>query len=99
MRITNNQGIEMDLSDKAIEILSIVYTLWDYKLQKGEYDEAEDFLIKNWYVLWEMFGWILKPNETFCKHIIWEIMSQWEDTMLGNKVLTNLFWSNENNNT
>jgi len=95
MKITNNQWVVMDLSDKAIEILSIVYTVGDYKLQKGDYDKAEDILIQKGYVLWEMFWGILKPNETYCKHIIWEIMSQWQEDMIWNKVLTNLFWQYE----
>ena len=89
MIITNNQWIKMKLSDKAIEVLSLVYTVGDYKLQKWEYDKAEDFLIKHWYVLWEIFWWILKPNDSVKP--IPEIMSQWEDTASYNKVLTNLF--------
>ena len=97
MKITNNQWIVMELNDKMIEILSIVYSVGDYNMQKWDYDEAEDFLIKHGYILWEMFWWRFKPNETHCKHILWEIMSQWQEDMIGNKVLENLFWRHEKN--
>lgn len=96
MIITNNQWIKMELSDKMIEILSMTYSVWEYQMTDGDYKEAEWFLIENWYVLWDMFFKKFQPNEAFCNHIIWEIMSQRnEDTMLWNKILDNLFWANE----
>ena len=85
----------MELNDKMIEILSIVYSVWEYQMEGGDYDEAEDFLIQKGYVLWVMFQKKLQPNETYCKHIILEIMSQRSDSMSWNKILDNLFWEYE----
>jgi hypothetical protein len=89
MKVTNNQWMVFDVPDKAIDILAIVYANWIYSMQQWEYREIESFLVKNWFVHWEIFSWKFRPIPWL--NIIQEILTQWKDNDIWSKVLDNLF--------
>lgn len=61
MKITNNMGAKLECDIKVVEVLEKIYTTNEYKMVKGDYDDAEDYIITHWLALWEMFWGKLTP--------------------------------------
>ncbi len=95
MKITNNMWREVECNDKVVEVLSLIYSTSEYIMIKGDYEEAEDYIVENGLALWEIFFGKLTPMNNLS--VLETILSEWEDTMIGNKILTNVFWKYEKN--
>ena len=63
MKLINNGGIEIECDDKAVCILTELYSEGTYKMVWGDFDKAEDLLINNQFALWEMSWSNLLPHK------------------------------------
>ena len=93
IKVTNNTWRQVELTDKMLKIISIVYSNDLYVMQGGEYKDAETEVAQQWLALWDIFSGKLTPIKWL--QILPELLSQWQEWKQGNIILDKLFWNYE----
>ena len=93
IKVTNNMGATIELNEKELEIVALIYSEGEYKMRDGDYEKAETRIAERWLAYWNIFWGTMSPIESLL--ILPELLAQWEDTKQGNKILDILFWKEE----
>ena len=93
IKVTNNMWATIELNEKELEIMCIIYSVWEYQMTGGDYKDAETRIAERWLAYWDIFWGTMSPIEKL--QILPELLSQWEDAPKQNKILENLFWKFE----